>query len=60
MSEAKDWNKLTIAMLKQELANRNLDVMGKKSDLISRLEKSEHGKIFMLFIIDRSGFLKVK
>ncbi|KAI0236139.1 hypothetical protein LSAT2_013270 [Lamellibrachia satsuma] len=41
MAEVKNWTKLTIPLLKQELANRNLDVKGRKRDLVSRLEQSD-------------------
>jgi len=34
---AKNWNKFTIAQLKAELGRRNLDVAGKKADLVNRL-----------------------
>lgn len=46
MAEVKNWTKLTIPLLKQELANRNLDVKGRKRDLVSRLEQSDLGKDF--------------
>ena len=32
-----DFNKLTVALLKQECGNRKIDSTGKKSDLIQRL-----------------------
>lgn len=41
MSEATDWNKLTIPQLKEQLKKRGLDQTGKKADLISRLLISE-------------------
>lgn len=44
MSGAKDWAKLNIATLKVELADRNLDVTGKKVDLVTRLEQYECGR----------------
>ena len=44
MSKAEDLSKLTISTLKEKLASRNLDVSGKKSDLITRLEKNDCGR----------------
>ena len=44
MSEAQDLSKLSISTLKQKLASRNLDVTGKKSDLVTRLEKNDRGR----------------
>jgi len=35
---AKDWNKLTIAQLKEALTQRSLDTSGKKADLVARLD----------------------
>jgi len=40
---AVEWNKLTIAKLKDELSSRGLDVTGKKGELIKRI--LEHDKI---------------
>ena len=34
---AKNWNKFTIVQLKAELGRRNLDIAGKKADLVNRL-----------------------
>ena len=51
MAEVTDWKKLTIPLLKQELANRSLDVKGRKSDLVSRLEQSDHGKLSVISFV---------
>ena len=57
MAETKDWAKLTIPLLKQELASRNLDVKGKKQDLVARLELSSHGKnLKFIYLILLSSF----
>lgn len=43
MSESpQNWNKLTVAQLKEELTTRGLDTAGKKQDLVDRLKASEN------------------
>lgn len=41
MADIKDFSKLTVAQLKCELSDRELDVIGKKSELLDRLLKYE-------------------
>ncbi|KAI0237832.1 hypothetical protein LSAT2_011583 [Lamellibrachia satsuma] len=38
---AKNWNKFTIVQLKAELGRRNLDIAGKKADLVNRLVQAD-------------------
>jgi hypothetical protein len=37
-----DYNKLTVAKLKEELTKRGLETDGKKADLVSRLEEDDN------------------
>ena len=48
MSEKIDWNKQTVAQLKDALKQRGLDQGGKKAELVSRLETSNCENNFIM------------
>lgn len=43
LDDAKDWSKLKVTELKEELESRGLAITGKKADLIERLEQDSAG-----------------
>ena len=39
------WNDFTVPQLKEELTLRGLETVGKKADLVARLEKYDNGEV---------------
>ena len=50
-AEEMTWNDFTIPQLKDELTVRGLETVGKKAELVARLEKYDNG-MYMFALVD--------
>ena len=53
------WNDYTVPQLKEELSVRGLETVGRKADLVERLEKYDSGTFIDLAFIDTEFILSL-